>query len=67
MFAVTVIAATLEVPPDSAACSVCPFRSNVTFRTPFGGVIVTLSVTSASNVTVVFFNVVRPIASCTLA
>lgn len=67
MFAGTVIVANPAAPPDSVACSVCPFRSNVTFRTPFGGVIVTLSVTSASNVTVVFFNVVRPIASCTLA
>ncbi len=39
---------------------------SVTPRTTFGGVTVTLSVVSVSNVTVLFFIDVWPIASCTL-
>ena len=60
MFAGTVIAVVL------LALSACPFNSSVTPRTIFGGVTVMLSVVSASNVTVLFFIDVCPIASCTL-
>ena len=50
MFAGTVIAVVL------LALSACPFNSSVTPRTTFGGVTVTLSVVSVSNVTVLFFS-----------
>ena len=60
MFAGTVIAVAL------LALSACPFNSSVIPRTTFDGVMVMLSVVSVSNVTVLFFIDVCPIASCTL-